>query len=81
MMNETQTITLNTFSAFSLGLLLAISLAIELERATNAARVPAKIIRRWNSFSVTNKVKAHLHLTEHPDTLSASECCPGQLRA
>ena len=40
-------------------------------------------IKRWNSFSATNATqgsKDHLHQTEPPNALPASERCPGQPR-
>jgi hypothetical protein len=37
--------------------------------------------KRWDGFSATNQVKAHLHQTEPPNALPASERCPGQHKA
>lgn len=41
----------------------------ELYTPTIARVVPMKN-ERWNSFSATNQVKAHLHQTEHPNAFS-----------
>jgi hypothetical protein len=51
----------------------------ELDTPTKARGMPTKIKRR-NSFSATNASRLKQSsptLTEHPNTMPASECCPG----
>ena len=60
------------------------TLVIELDTPTIGRTMPTEIRlaknKRWNSFSATNQVKAHLHQTEHPNALPASWRCPGSPR-
>ena len=55
-------------------------LKIELDTPTIAREMPMNF-RRWNSFSATNASQARESLptqTQHPNSLPASYCCPGQ---